>query len=72
MAQVIFCTCVLKISNYFIDFSPRNGDFGKCKKNVSRNEGAWRSMLEKHSRYFLRTLYKILREKKIKNSEGHG
>ena len=29
---MVFCTCVLKISNYFIDFSPRNGDFGECKK----------------------------------------
>ena len=62
MTWVVFCTCVLKVSNFFLDFSPRNGDFGECKKkNASRNKGAWRSMLEKHIRYFLRTLYNILR-----------
>ena len=38
MAYVVFCPCVLIISNHLIHLSPRNGDLN-AKKRVSRQGG---------------------------------
>ena len=54
MAYMVFCPCVLKISNHFIHFSPRNDEVN-VKNDVSRDKGAWliasksrRPMLKNH------------------------
>ena len=43
MAQMVFWTCVLKISNHFIHFSLSNNKLNvkKKKKNLSHDKGAW-------------------------------
>ena len=40
MAQIVFCTWVLEISNHLIHFSLRNGKLN-VKKNMPRDKEAW-------------------------------
>ena len=67
MAKVVFFTCVLKISNHFIHFSPRNGELDVKKLRVLRQRDMaccleiLRPVLEKHGspRYKIIGMFQI-------------